>query len=102
MVCEIMLHSGVSGSLKMWWLLLAWWGNYPRSVLVFFSSRRRHTRLVSDWSSDVCSSDLGGTLSLDKVDGVVVPARVISKERKAIVFHESRHEIGRASCRERV
>src|SRR5262249_58806424 len=22
-------------------------------------SRRRHTRLVSDWSSDVCSSDLG-------------------------------------------
>src|SRR5262249_56244548 len=26
--------------------------------LCFFSSRRRHTRLVSDWSSDVCSSDL--------------------------------------------
>src|SRR5258706_8123466 len=24
-----------------------------------FSSRRRHTILVSDWSSDVCSSDLG-------------------------------------------
>src|SRR5258706_3220197 len=27
-------------------------------VCFFFSSRRRHTRLVSDWSSDVCSSDL--------------------------------------------
>ena len=27
-------------------------------VFFFFSSRRRHTRLVSDWSSDVCSSDL--------------------------------------------
>src|SRR5438093_11387729 len=27
--------------------------------MFFFSSRRRHTRLVSDWSSDVCSSDLG-------------------------------------------
>src|ERR1019366_596120 len=27
----------------------------------FFSSRRRHTRLVSDWSSDVCSSDLRNT-----------------------------------------
>src|SRR5258705_8788953 len=25
----------------------------------FFSSRRRHTRCLSDWSSDVCSSDLG-------------------------------------------
>src|SRR6266536_2754939 len=25
----------------------------------FFSSRRRHTRSTRDWSSDVCSSDLG-------------------------------------------
>src|SRR5437879_11334703 len=24
----------------------------------FFSSRRRHTRYIGDWSSDVCSSDL--------------------------------------------
>src|SRR5256885_6087186 len=27
-------------------------------VVFFFSSRRRHTRLQGDWSSDVCSSDL--------------------------------------------
>src|SRR5437899_12658479 len=27
-------------------------------LLFFFSSRRRHTRCLSDWSSDVCSSDL--------------------------------------------
>src|SRR5207249_5292387 len=27
-------------------------------VLVFFSSRRRHTMSKRDWSSDVCSSDL--------------------------------------------
>src|SRR5437016_12948848 len=27
-------------------------------MVFFFSSRRRHTSLVSDWSSDVCSSDL--------------------------------------------
>src|SRR5256885_6621854 len=27
------------------------------AVLLFFSSRRRHTRLHGDWSSDVCSSD---------------------------------------------
>src|SRR6202000_1547233 len=26
--------------------------------LIFFSSRRRHTRWPGDWSSDVCSSDL--------------------------------------------
>src|SRR5690242_7140650 len=29
------------------------------TTLFFFSSRRRHTRLTCDWSSDVCSSDLG-------------------------------------------
>src|SRR3712207_4511794 len=28
------------------------------SIVVFFSSRRRHTRYWRDWSSDVCSSDL--------------------------------------------
>src|SRR5947199_5455684 len=28
------------------------------SSIFFFSSRRRHTRCLSDWSSDVCSSDL--------------------------------------------
>src|SRR6478752_1458791 len=28
----------------------------------FFSSRRRHTRCSRDWSSDVCSSDLGSTI----------------------------------------
>src|SRR2546429_1789499 len=31
----------------------------------FFSSRRRHTRCSRDWSSDVCSSDLGGKKYLD-------------------------------------
>src|SRR2546429_7025226 len=28
-------------------------------LIFFFSSRRRHTRCSRDWSSDVCSSDLG-------------------------------------------
>src|SRR5262245_52308029 len=32
-------------------------------VYFFFSSRRRHTRCLSDWSSDVCSSDLQGRMS---------------------------------------
>src|SRR5690625_7666037 len=31
-------------------------------VFFFFSSRRRHTRWPRDWSSDVCSSDLGRSL----------------------------------------
>src|SRR5690242_1534830 len=30
---------------------------YTGRAFFFFSSRRRHTRLTCDWSSDVCSSD---------------------------------------------
>ena len=38
-----------------------WWGVF------FFSSRRRHTRFTSDWSSDVCSSDLQEIKSLHSI-----------------------------------
>src|SRR3712207_1869241 len=37
--------------------------------LVFFSSRRRHTRYWRDWSSDVCSSDLGLEAAIARVLG---------------------------------
>src|SRR5438034_10507154 len=30
-------------------------------IFFFFSSRRRHTRSLCDWNSDVCSSDLAGS-----------------------------------------
>src|SRR5256885_2185910 len=33
------------------------------NIFFFFSSRRRHTRLQGDWSSDVCSSDLSSGLT---------------------------------------
>src|SRR3712207_1128352 len=36
-------------------------GRRTDEILVFFSSRRRHTRYWRDWSSDVCSSDLSGS-----------------------------------------
>src|SRR5690242_8137980 len=47
----------------MGYLEAAWWAGRWRGRLdwigsFFFSSRRRHTRLTCDWSSDVCSSDL--------------------------------------------
>src|SRR5476651_1367356 len=34
------------------------------SCFFFFSSRRRHTRYLRDWSSDMCSSDLHPNLVL--------------------------------------
>src|SRR5215211_7866811 len=40
----------------------------------FFSSRRRHTRSLCDWSSDVCSSDLGDQLD-DDLDLVMFDLR---------------------------
>src|SRR5215472_9921131 len=52
----------------------------------FFSSRRRHTRCLSDWSSDVCSSDLGGLEQLPEV--VMDGALVINDEDTAIVRHQ--------------
>src|SRR5690349_22867151 len=36
-------------------------------MIYFFSSRRRHTRSLRDWSSDVCSSDLRPELKVSAV-----------------------------------
>ena len=97
----------------------------------FFSSRRRHTRLVSDWSSDVCSSDLslaeGGRFNApdDVVLGAAVARElnyslgdeiIIAHGLQSVSFAEHKDDpftvvgilaptgtqIGRASCRERV
>src|SRR5690349_23413007 len=43
---------GILGALFGGWLFARMGWSF------FFSSRRRHTRSLRDWSSDVCSSDL--------------------------------------------
>src|SRR5438046_9263638 len=77
---------------------------------IFFASRRRHTSLVSDWSSDVCSSDLSvlDALAADHRGGVAehgvfgTPTFVFAGGAGAYVrLAESARENGRASCRER-
>src|SRR6266403_1564889 len=45
-------------SVKLWYTSIARAGGNAFSTSFFFSSRRRHTRSLRDWSSDVCSSDL--------------------------------------------
>src|SRR5688572_32709362 len=51
--------------------------------LFFFSSRRRHTRFDCDWSSDVCSSDLGGgrrvSVEFGPETALGLPARVVRR-----------------------
>src|SRR5262249_57951427 len=56
-------------------------------TVFFFSSRRRHTRLVSDWSSDVCSSDLvnGGDEGWVSVRKATVMAHMDDDERAIIL-----------------
>src|SRR5205809_6088504 len=81
----------------------------------FFSSRRRHTRCSRDWSSDVCSSDLGSeprSLAVTIVrytPQAVLVANVEEARYRTLVAEDGRvlvearyAEIGRASCRERV
>src|SRR5690349_24760235 len=82
--------------------------------LFFFSSRRRHTRSLRDWSSDVCSSDLGViltglmlALSRPFVEFALARWTVDAQLERAIVVAAAASvmagaEIGRASCRERV
>src|ERR1039457_664165 len=58
-------------------------------AVFFFSSRRRHTRLQGDWSSDVCSSDLSRRRHTDyKVTGVQTCALPICRAR---AFHLRLH-----------
>src|SRR5262245_64340896 len=100
---------------------------WPSSCF-FFSSRRRHTSCLSDWSSDVCSYDLlldaangsqetgplndhvavgqdrrVGLIQIQPVRGLVVREGPIALEREGpiLVRVVESGEIGRASCRER-
>src|SRR5437763_10935817 len=72
----------------------------------FFSSRRRHTRYIGDWSSDVCSSDLGTQLAVVADEHDLGSGRLDVSEQAnqvGVACHPDLvQEIGRASCRERV
>src|SRR5258706_2187882 len=109
---ECTCYSGAACRFSFRRLLLA--------IVFFFSSRRRHTRLVSDWSSDVCSSDLrtgslnvkcsGGDFLRESSGERVLATTQLRPERGARWNLRkssspsliSSGEIGRASCRERV
>src|SRR5437762_7984415 len=63
-------------------------------VFFFFSSRRRHTRYIGDWSSDVCSSDLPGLNTLSYgggIDGIGVTS---GTPRVYLVFYGSQWTSG--------
>ena len=91
----------------------------------FFSSSRRHTSLVHDWSSDVCSTDLDGLwiqktelhFKMNESDNYALEEALQIREQKGTdevvivslgpdrcqkVIREALAKIGRASGRERV
>src|SRR5690606_34883499 len=55
----------------------------------FFSSRRRHTRFSRDWSSDVCSSDLGFMYILTNKSNTTLYVGVTSD----IVYRMNQHKV---------
>src|SRR2546430_13819273 len=73
-------------------------------VFFFFSSRRRHTRFDCDWSSDVCSSDLGGHARRSELEqqSLLCEPRQHRCAKRSGSGRPGRYEIGRAACRERV
>src|SRR3712207_9027584 len=74
------------------------------NIFFFFSSRRRHTRYWRDWSSDVCSSDLGeGLRAAVRADLVLVHLFAVETQAGDVESHGAVFpEIGRAACWERV
>src|SRR5256885_3421176 len=89
-----------------------------RRCYFFFSSRRRHTRLQGDWSSDVCSSDLAGRSTdhrlrnarrVERKLRLALEAQPRDVDEQPVTAFRGRErvgagskKIGRASCRERV
>src|SRR5947209_15698485 len=66
--------------------------------LLFFSSRRRHTRYWRDWSSDVCSSDLDRCVrACDDIQGNDVIGRSGKGYATRIAF-DLNDPMGESSC----
>src|SRR3546814_1303782 len=97
--------------------VLLYWTVY---ACVFFNERPAYEMHISDWSSDVCSSDL--PVAFQHLRLAVIPfaighglqrgRKIVAVDRRARIVRigdgnrarlvEIDQEIGRASCRERV
>src|SRR3546814_2678928 len=94
-------------------VLFVWWSSCIGVevgclvVFFFFKQKTAYEMRISDWSSDVCSSDLEAAFraALARMaDDPALRAAVGAANRRVAAerFDESTMEIGRASCRERV
>src|SRR3546814_8798232 len=80
------------------------------SFVFFFKQKTAYELRISDWSSDVCSSDLEGEIAGPEAQRQVVDAEegaAEGRQRALQMAHvallvDHQPQIGRASCRERV
>src|SRR3546814_4972567 len=91
------------------------------SLFFFFKQKTAYEMRISDWSSDVCSSDLphlvgrelaveqrgnggfaGSQLRFQPRRGPRQPVQDRGQQRFAVGVEQRQRKIGRASCRERV
>src|SRR3546814_10740714 len=85
---------------------------YVFFFVLFFKQKTAYEMRISDWSSDVCSSDLADADGQQPFPGIEHPVERSPDEKSGCCAdrHEDQHvaaprrieEIGRASCRERV
>src|SRR3546814_10792011 len=74
-------------------------------VFFFFKQKTAYEMRISDWSSDVCSSDLARAAAALHGSGTVAPSlRRPAGMARYPGARRARHgrQLGRASCRERV
>src|SRR3546814_2611715 len=103
----IYIHWIASGFIGLFSLCAVFAGVF---LFFFFKQKTAYEMRISDWSSDVCSSDLGGHPADAGADGVVGEEGLRPLDHR-LVHGEPREDpegghrerkIGRASCRERV
>src|SRR3546814_7346473 len=68
-------------------------------LFFFFKQKTAYEMRISDWSSDVCSSDL---VLAERDARRLVDHGMAEVAARRTGVHRPRHQIGRASCRERV
>src|SRR3546814_2388404 len=108
----------------MFWFMCVLWKMLVFSVVVFFKQKTAYEMLISDWSSDECSSDLEGSIvaiakrmvgaferheTLGMAGGEIDARHIVDADHRVGRRMEQQQrppqcgdEIGRASCRERV
>src|SRR3546814_2187954 len=72
-----------------------WWSDCLSLFFFFFKQKTAYEMRISDWSSDVCSSDLldmrgtrafGGRLGIDDIAAVDPPRAVLGRQHRLAMF----------------